>query len=233
MLGKLNQLDQIQLQQHQITENIHNGLQMRVFDYIFRLLNQAEKRKEIEYIISCSYLEIYNEQIYDLLSLNYDTLQLREDIQKGIYVENLTQEVISSSRDAVSMLVKGQQKRHVGMTNMNEYSSRSHSVFCLSVQQKIQQQNYEVAHVKDSKIYFVDLAGSERQKQAVSAGERLKEAQNINKSLTTLGLVINALAEQFSNGKQRHIPYRDSQTYFFTQRFFRWKFKNFYDCYVQ
>ncbi|KAL4459492.1 hypothetical protein ABPG74_018105 [Tetrahymena malaccensis] len=200
-------------------ESPNRGLQPRVFDYVFGLINSLKKENpENEYLITCNYLEIYNEQIMDLLAeqkhdANAKPVQLsvREDLKKGVYVENLCEEVANSSEDAINLLIKGASARHVGATKMNADSSRSHSVFSLNFQSKIVSNG--MIHVKNSKLHFVDLAGSERQKSTGAAGDRLKEASNINKSLTVLGLVINALVES-ANGKSRHIPYRDSKLTF-------------------
>ncbi|KRX05245.1 P-loop containing nucleoside triphosphate hydrolase [Pseudocohnilembus persalinus] len=193
-------------------DNPNRGLQPRVFDYLFGLINQIKKQKDIEYLVKCSYLEIYNEQIKDLLSSEPSTqMNVREDIKKGVYVENLTEEEAQNGQEAIDLLIKGACNRHVGATKMNAESSRSHSVFSIAIQSK--QIISGLNTTKGSKLHFVDLAGSERQKQTQAEGSRLKEAANINKSLTVLGIVINTLVEN-SGGKSRHVPYRDSKLTF-------------------
>ncbi|CAD8080036.1 unnamed protein product [Paramecium sonneborni] len=181
-------------------EEIHFGLQPRLIQQLF-----VNLPKEQTWSIKCTYLEIYNEQLIDLLN---DTKQLpltiREDL-KRVYVENLTEIVASSYNDILSLLQRGNNNRHVSATQMNLESSRSHSVFTIQLEQKIQG-----IYTRKSKLNFVDLAGSERQKLTAATGERLKEAANINKSLTVLGLVINTLAEN----SKRFIPYRDSKLTF-------------------
>lgn len=123
----------------------------------------------------------------------------------------MTEEIVGNSEKIMEIFRKGMKNRHIGSTSMNFESSRSHSVFTLSLESK--QTINNIVHLKTSKLNFVDLAGSERQKQSQVTGERLKEAGNINKSLTVLGLVINSLVEN-SQGKNRHVPYRDSKLTF-------------------
>ncbi|KRX05883.1 P-loop containing nucleoside triphosphate hydrolase [Pseudocohnilembus persalinus] len=191
----------------------NRGLQIRVFEYLFSLFHQMKNEDRlIEYIISASYYEIYNEQIMDLLSPTGAILQVREDIKTGVYIVGLQEESIESAQDAINLLNKGARNRHVGSTEMNLESSRSHSVFTLHIETKSKLDNSMIV-VKNSRMNFVDLAGSERQQLTQAQGERLKEANNINKSLTVLGKVINFLVEQ-SQGKSRHIPYRDSKLTF-------------------
>ena len=138
-------------------------------------------------------------------------MQIREDLIKGVYVEGLTEDITTNSDETIELLRKGASNRHIGATNMNFESSRSHSVFQMTIESK--KITNGMTNVKVSKLNFVDLAGSERQKQTAAAGDRLKEAGNINKSLTVLGCVINSLVES-SQGKARHIPYRDSKLTF-------------------
>lgn len=128
-----------------------------------------------------------------------------------MFIDGISEETTTSSEDAIEILNKGARNRHVGATQMNNESSRSHSVFTLTIESKRTAEG--VTNVKTSKFHFVDLAGSERQKQTASVGTRLKEAGNINKSLTVLGSVINALVD-ISSGKKTHIRYRDSKLTF-------------------
>jgi kinesin family protein 15 len=136
---------------------------------------------------------------------------VREDLKRGVFIEGIMEETISCSEEAIDILKKGARNRHVGATNMNSESSRSHSVFTMTIESK--QVIDGVTNMKTSKFHFVDLAGSERQKQTSSVGTRLKEAGNINKSLTVLGSVINSLVD-VAQGKKTHIRYRDSKLTF-------------------
>ena len=136
-------------------------------------------------------------------------LVVREDVKRGVFVEGLAEEVLLSKERGVEVLNRGIRTRHVGETLMNRESSRSHAIFSLSIQSK-RVENGNSVH-KNSKIHFVDLAGSERQKSTAAIGERLKEASNINKSLTTLGMVINCLS---SDKSKSHVPFRDSKLTF-------------------
>uniref|UniRef100_A0A0E0KJ24 Kinesin motor domain-containing protein n=1 Tax=Oryza punctata TaxID=4537 RepID=A0A0E0KJ24_ORYPU len=140
--------------------------------------------------------------------------QIREDAKKGVHVENLTEHEVSNAREAMQQLVEGAANRKVAATNMNRASSRSHSVFTCLIESKWESQG--INHHRFSRLNLVDLAGSERQKSSGAEGERLKEATNINKSLSTLGLVITNLIA-VSNKKSHHVPYRDSKLTFLLQ----------------
>ena len=183
------------------------GLIPRTIDYLFSELPQSQDSN-----VKVSFLEIYNEQIIDLLDNTKKNLLLREDLKKGVYVENLSEETTIDATEAEELLRKGSRIRHIGSTAMNIESSRSHSVFTILIESK---RNINgVFHTKSSKFSFVDLAGSERQRNLeVISGDRLKEGCNINRSLHVLGNVINALVE-VSDGKNRHIHYRDSKLTF-------------------
>ncbi|KAL8115470.1 kinesin-like protein KIN-12E [Apium graveolens] len=197
--------------------SVNCGMTPRVFEYLFsRIQKEREARREekIRYTCKCSFLEIYNEQILDLLDPSSINLQIREDTKKGVYVDNLTEVEVSSSRDVLQQLVQGSANRKVAATNMNRASSRSHSVFTCIIESKWESQG--VTHHRFARLNLVDLAGSERQKSSGAEGERLKEATNINKSLSTLGLVIMNLVS-ISNGKSLHVPYRDSKLTFLLQ----------------
>jgi kinesin family member 15 len=163
--------------------------------------------------ITCSFLEIYNETISDLLSPGAVAgLPLREDSRRngGVFVEGLREESVLDVADIAYLLERGVANRRVGETLMNERSSRSHSVFTATVERRTLGGNGSPDTVLRSRLHLVDLAGSERQKTTGAAGDRLKEASGINKSLSTLGLVIMSLVDQ-QQGRQRHIPYRDSK----------------------
>ncbi|EXB39677.1 Kinesin-like protein KIF15 [Morus notabilis] len=175
---------------------------------------EDRRDEKLKFTCKCSFLEIYNEQILDLLDPSSTNLQLREDVKKGVYVENLKEVEATSARDVMQQLIQGSANRKVAATNMNRASSRSHSVFTCIIESKWESQG--VTHHRFARLNLVDLAGSERQKSSGAEGERLKEATNINKSLSTLGLVIMNLVN-ISNGKSLHVPYRDSKLTFLLQ----------------
>ncbi|KAI7738949.1 hypothetical protein M8C21_007338, partial [Ambrosia artemisiifolia] len=195
------------------------GLTPRVFERLFARISEEQSKhadKQLIYQCRCSFLEIYNEQITDLLDPAQRNLQIREDIKTGVYVENLTEESVCSIKDVTQLLKKGLSNRRTGATSINMESSRSHSVFTCVVESRCKSMD-GLSSLKTSRINLVDLAGSERQKLTGAAGERLKEAGNINRSLSQLGNLINILAEVSQSGKQRHIPYRDSKLTFLLQ----------------
>ncbi|OMJ90259.1 hypothetical protein SteCoe_7370 [Stentor coeruleus] len=193
------------------SENSKRGLLPRCFEYIFSKIMREMLGDETEFLVKCSYLEIYQEQINDLLDPNPQNLQLREDMKRGVYVEGLIEETVTNALETYNLLKIGTLNRHVGSTSMNKESSRSHSVFTLVIESKTYKEglnNYKTSH-----FHLIDLAGSERQKATDCAGERLKEAGMINKSLSALGNVINSLVD-ISEGKSRHVHYRDSKLTF-------------------
>ncbi|CAE7040794.1 KIF3A [Symbiodinium natans] len=168
----------------------------------------AEKR---HITVVCSVLEIYNEKVRDLSVDSSDDLPIREDSTeggKGIHVEGLTEVQVRSCEEVLDCIAKAQQRRAVGKTNMNEHSSRSHSVVTLRIG-AYDCDDVDGATLTVSKLHLIDLAGSERQKATGASGDRLKEGAQINLSLSALGNVINALTERTSGG--RHVPYRDSK----------------------
>ncbi|KAK8578487.1 hypothetical protein V6N13_100324 [Hibiscus sabdariffa] len=196
------------------------GLTPRVFERLFARINEEQIKhadKQLKYQCQCSFLEIYNEQITDLLDPNQRNLQIREGVKSGVYVENLTEKYVSSMKDVTQLLIKGLSNRRTGATSINAESSRSHSVFTCVVESRCKGVADGVSSFKTSRINLVDLAGSERQKLTGAAGERLKEAGNINRSLSQLGNLINILAEVSQTGRHRHIPYRDSKLTFLLQ----------------
>ncbi|KAK2380517.1 phragmoplast orienting kinesin [Trifolium repens] len=209
MLGEIEDLD--------VKPSPHRGMTPRIFEFLFaRIQAEEESRRDenLKYNCKCSFLEIYNEQITDLLDPSSTNLLLREDVKKGVYVENLSEFEAQSVSDIIRLLIQGSANRKVAATNMNRESSRSHCVFTCVIEstwEKDSTTNYRFA-----RLNLVDLAGSERQKTSGAEGERLKEAANINKSLSTLGHVIMILVD-VANGKQRHIPYRDSRLTFLLQ----------------
>ncbi|KAJ2851941.1 Kinesin-like protein kif15 [Coemansia brasiliensis] len=190
------------------------GLIPRCFEYLFTRIAEEEARTlgRVKYLCKASYIEIYNETIYDLLDPLTRTCAMREDIKRGVFIDNVTEETVQDPNEAYDVFVRGTTNRHVSATSMNRESSRSHSVLMLVIQ-SLTQMDSGLTEIRESKFSLVDLAGSERQKLANTSGLRLKEAANINKSLSTLGNVINSLVD-IGNGKSRHVNYRDSKLTF-------------------
>ncbi|CAG8657308.1 67_t:CDS:10, partial [Funneliformis mosseae] len=171
----------------------------------------------VAYQVQVSYIEIYNERVRDLLNpKNKGNLKVREHPALGPYVEDLSKLIVNSFQDIENLMDEGNKARTVAATNMNETSSRSHAVFTLLLTQKRHDAETNMDTEKVSRISLVDLAGSERANATGATGTRLKEGANINKSLTTLGKVIAALAEASSGDSkkkkkdQTFVPYRDS-----------------------
>uniref|UniRef100_A0A9J7YBB6 Kinesin motor domain-containing protein n=1 Tax=Cyprinus carpio carpio TaxID=630221 RepID=A0A9J7YBB6_CYPCA len=189
------------------------GVIPRSFEYLFFLINREVERSGgmKSFLCKCSFIEIYNEQIYDLLDSVSTSLFLREDIKRGVFVEGAVEKYAASAAEAYQVLSMGWRNRRVASTSMNRESSRSHAVFTMTLESKETAQ--EVVNIRTSQLNLVDLAGSERQRDTHAEGSRLKEASSINRSLMCLGQVIMALMD-VSNGKNRHICYRDSKLTF-------------------
>ena len=168
-----------------------------VFDHI------DESPEHIEFIVKISIVEIYMEKIRDLLSPEKNNLKVREDKSRGIYIEDVTEYSVATEMEVYSYMHLGNNNRAVCATNMNEGSSRSHLVFIMTIAQK----DLHNSSAKTGKLCMIDLAGSEKIGKTGAAGQTLQEAKDINKSLSALGNVINALTD----GKGAHIPYRDSK----------------------
>eukprot|EP01132_Coremiostelium_polycephalum_P003999 gene3999-5001_t len=177
------------------------GVIPRMINTVFDWISKADEN--IEFIVKASYIEIYMEKIRDLLDTRKDNLRVREEKGKGVWVEGTTEVYIYREDDILEVMRTGASNRAIAETKMNAESSRSHSIFILSIQQK----NLLQGSVKTGKLYLVDLAGSEKVGKTGAAGLTLDEAKMINKSLSSLGNVINALTD----GKSTHIPYRDSK----------------------
>ncbi|ELT91901.1 hypothetical protein CAPTEDRAFT_165042 [Capitella teleta] len=174
------------------------------FDHIFSHISRSENQ---QYLVRASYLEIYMEEIRDLLSKDQSKrLELKERPDTGVYVKDLSSFVTKSVKEIEHVMNVGNQNRSVGSTNMNEHSSRSHAIFIITIECSEEGTDGE-NHIRVGKLNLVDLAGSERQSKTGAAGDRLKEATKINLSLSALGNVISALVD----GKCSHIPYRDSK----------------------
>ncbi|XP_045440254.1 kinesin-like protein KIF13A isoform X10 [Pipistrellus kuhlii] len=188
------------------------GLIPRLCCALFKRIS-LEQNESQTFKVEVSYMEIYNEKVRDLLDPkgSRQSLKVREHKVLGPYVDGLSQLAVTSFEDIESLMSEGNKSRTVAATNMNEESSRSHAVFNIIVTQTLYDLQSGNSGEKVSKVSLVDLAGSERVSKTGAAGERLKEGSNINKSLTTLGLVISSLADQAAGkGKNKFVPYRDS-----------------------
>ncbi|XP_069764421.1 kinesin-like protein KIF13A isoform X2 [Narcine bancroftii] len=188
------------------------GLIPRLCGALFGRVSKEENESHT-FKVEVSYMEIYNEKVRDLLDPkgSRHTLKVREHKVLGPYVDGLSQLAVTCFEDIESLMSEGNKSRTVAATNMNEESSRSHAVFNIILTQTLCDLQSGTSGEKVSKLSLVDLAGSERVSKTGAAGERLKEGSNINKSLTTLGLVISALADQVGGkGKNKFVPYRDS-----------------------
>ena len=209
--------------------NDNFGLIPNILNFLFNNKQEAtniiresskQKAEKIDYTLSCSCIEIYQEHLIDLLSNNSnsldnndDVLKIREDPKKGMYIENLTELDITSAKKAKEALISGFKNRHVASTNMNRESSRSHLIYTLFLISSFEMDGGLII-TRTSRLHLVDLAGSERQKYTNAQGQRIKEAGNINKSLSILGNVINAVIE-FNENKTKFVPFRDSKlTYY-------------------
>ncbi|KAK2727831.1 hypothetical protein QYM36_008344 [Artemia franciscana] len=177
------------------------GIIPRIVNDIFNHIYLMEEN--LEFHIKVSYFEIYMDKIRDLLDVSKVNLSVHEDKNRCPYVKGATERFVSSPEEVFEVIEEGKSNRHVAVTNMNEHSSRSHSVFLINVKQE----NLENQKKLSGKLYLVDLAGSEKVGKTGAEGVVLDEAKNINKSLSALGNVISALAD----GNKSHIPYRDSK----------------------
>uniref|UniRef100_A0A8B9TTV4 plus-end-directed kinesin ATPase n=1 Tax=Anas platyrhynchos TaxID=8839 RepID=A0A8B9TTV4_ANAPL len=195
-------------------EESQAGIIPQLCEELFEKIND-NSNEEMSYSVEVSYMEIYCERVRDLLNpKNKGNLRVREHPLLGPYVEDLSKLAVTSYTDIADLMDAGNKARTVAATNMNETSSRSHAVFTIVFTQKKHDAETDLSTEKVSKISLVDLAGSERADSTGAKGTRLKEGANINKSLTTLGKVISALAEVVSTSKKKKktdfIPYRDS-----------------------
>ncbi|XP_015726762.1 kinesin-like protein KIF1A isoform X21 [Coturnix japonica] len=198
-------------------EKDQQGIIPQLCEDLFSRINDTTN-DNMSYSVEVSYMEIYCERVRDLLNpKNKGNLRVREHPLMGPYVEDLSKLAVTSYNDIQDLMDSGNKARTVAATNMNETSSRSHAVFNIIFTQKRHDAETDITTEKVSKISLVDLAGSERADSTGAKGTRLKEGANINKSLTTLGKVISALAEMDSgpnkNKKKKKtdfIPYRDS-----------------------
>lgn len=193
------------------------GLVPRIVERIFETIGAAPP--STEFTVKVSYMEIYMERLRDLLNPANDNLPVHEDKSRGVYVKGLLEVYVSNVDEVFQIMQRGQENRVVASTQMNAESSRSHSIFVVHISQKPIPDDSSMAGASEGdgsasvsagrtgKLYLVDLAGSEKVGKTGATGQTLEEAKKINKSLSALGMVINALTD----GKSSHIPYRDSK----------------------
>ncbi|GBG30932.1 Kinesin-like protein KIF15 [Hondaea fermentalgiana] len=194
------------------------GVLPRLLEDLFaRFKTEAREHDKMEFLCKGGLVEIYNERVHDLLDGASDTnLQLRESMQRGVYVEGQSEVVFDTAQEALDTVRRGAEGRRVGATAMNRESSRSHTVFTLTLESRKPDADGVVVS-RTSRVNIVDLAGSERQKLTKATDERLAEANFINKSLLCLGTVISslaALADATGPSLRPHIKYRDSKLTF-------------------
>ncbi|XP_062324638.1 kinesin-like protein KIF3B [Osmerus eperlanus] len=187
-----------------VTDPERRGIVPNSFNHIFTQISRSQNQ---QYLVRASYLEIYQEEIRDLLRKdNSKKLELKENSEHGVYVKDLSSVVTKNVTEIEHVMNIGDQSRSMGFTQMNERSSRSHAIFVITVECSEMGTDGE-DHIRVGKLNMVDLAGSERQSKTGAKGKRLKEAAKINLSLSALGNVISALVD----GKSTHVPYRDSK----------------------
>ncbi|KAL4478853.1 hypothetical protein ABPG72_009679 [Tetrahymena utriculariae] len=182
-----------------ITDSIQKGIIPRICNQIFDLVENDEEGTE--FIINCSMLEIYKEILYDSIQEGKVELKIKENAQKGIYVQGLTQTSVANQDELFQLIKIGYNTKRTRETRLNEYSSRSHTIFMIEIQQRLSNGDEKVG-----KINLIDLAGAEKVSRSGAQGESLEEAIKINLSLSCLGKVIHAL----TSGNE-YIPYRDSK----------------------
>ncbi|CAI9577799.1 unnamed protein product [Staurois parvus] len=185
-------------------ESDKKGVIPNSFDHIFTHISRSQNQ---QYLVRASYLEIYQEEIRDLLCKDQSKkLELKENPESGVYIKDLSSFVTKNVKEIEHVMNLGNQARSVACTNMNEHSSRSHAIFVITIEcSELGVDGQE--HIRVGKLNLVDLAGSERQSKTGMNGDRPKEASKINLSLSALGNVISALVD----GRSTHIPYRDSK----------------------
>lgn len=192
------------------TSNEPGVIPLAVHD-LFHIIQQDGDR---EFLLRMSYMEIYNEDINDLLAPEHRKLQIHESTERGIYVAGLREEIVASPQQVLDLMQFGESHRHIGETNMNLYSSRSHTIFRMIIESRDRTGDEDSSNscdaVRVSVLNLVDLAGSERAAKTGAEGVRLKEGSHINKSLMTLGTVIKKLSEG-AESQGGHVPYRDSK----------------------
>ncbi|PKY41414.1 kinesin-domain-containing protein [Rhizophagus irregularis] len=198
-----------------IGTNSQPGVIPQAVDCVFDYIKECQEK---EFLLRVSYMEIYNETVRDLLSPETEDLRIHEDKRRGVYVSPLKEVVVSTPRQVLKEIMKGEANRHMSATDWNERSSRSHTIFQMVIESTAKNSSPSTSHryhpagpkmsgasVSLSVLNLIDLAGSEK---ATTSIDRRKEGAYINKSLLTLGTVISKLTENSSGG---HIPFRDSK----------------------
>lgn len=180
--------------------NLEKGVCMHAVDYLFTKLNEQTDKV---FQVKINYLEIYNEQVIDLLVEKSDNLMIVEDGIRGVHVPDITEYIVTDSEQIANLIILGNSRRTMGATGQNQFSSRSHAIIQINMEQK----NKFKEETTISKLLLVDLAGSER--GGLEKGIRREEGANINKSLLALGNCINLLSDRTKRGS--FVPYRDSK----------------------
>ena len=186
-----------------VTDPELKGIIPNAFSHIFGFIKTEGEAKK--FFLRCSFVEIYNEEVRDLLGNKDKKLDIREDPKKGTFVKDLTYITIKSTADIENCLERGNKNRHVGQTSMNDQSSRSHSLFTVYLEIEEKGDNNQ-SRIKSGKLNLVDLAGSERVGKTNATGQTFDEGKKINLSLTALGSVIDALSQN-----RKYVPYKDSK----------------------
>ena len=186
-----------------VTDPELKGIIPNAFSHIFGFIKTEGEAKK--FFLRCSFVEIYNEEVRDLLGNKDKKLDIREDHKKGTFVKDLTYITIKSTADIENCLERGNKNRHVGQTSMNDQSSRSHSLFTVYLEIEEKGDNNQ-SRIKSGKLNLVDLAGSERVGKTNATGQTFDEGKKINLSLTALGSVIDALSQN-----RKYVPYKDSK----------------------
>ncbi|KAM7504252.1 hypothetical protein LguiB_003156 [Lonicera macranthoides] len=192
----------------------HQGIVPRIFEMLFSEIKKDQENSEgqqINYQCRCSFLEIYNKQIGDLLDPTQRNLEIKDDAKNGFYVENLTEEYVTNYEDVTHILIKGLSSRKVGVTSVNSKSSRSHIVFtCIIESWRKDNSSKCFGSSKTSRISLIDLAGFEGNRSDDASRQCVKEGKYVKKSLSQLGHLVNVLAERTRSGKLDSIPYKSS-----------------------
>jgi len=194
------------------SQDTQRGIVPRSMEEIFKYIENVSNARTT-FMVRVSYLQIYNEVVSDLLRTDRTNLHIREDKKKGVFVEGLSEWAVRSPHEIYALIQKGALSRATAATRMNDMSSRSHAVFIIIVEQMSktidEETGEELKEIRVGKLNLVDLAGSERVRVTGATGKRLEECKKINQSLSALGNVISALADQKQS--KTHIPYRDSK----------------------
>ncbi|KAK4278368.1 hypothetical protein QN277_016223 [Acacia crassicarpa] len=188
----------------------HQGIVPRIFHMLFSELEREQnvsEGKQFNYQCRCSFLEIYNEQIGDLLDPAQRNLEMKDDSKNALYVENLTEEYVTTYEDVTQILIKGLSSRKVGATSLNSKSSRSHIIFTFIIESWCKGASLNgFSSSKTSRISLVDLAGLDKNKVDEAGRQSLRESKNVKKSLSQLGHVVDALAKETQSGRAEDIP---------------------------